>query len=74
MGGREVEVRLAALTVRSQKVRARYSVVLAAQASCVDHSVVRAVPVNCAARSWPRAERGSEGNENENESVRASVV
>ena len=71
--GQEAAARPIVSTVRLEKVKTNYPVVLAAQASCVDHYVVRVVSVNPAARSWPTAERGLEGNENGNERVRVSV-
>jgi hypothetical protein len=72
-GGLEAEAKPIVSMVRSQKAKVSYSVVLAAQASCVDHFDVRAVSVNCAAHLWPTIEVGSEGSVNGNESVRVSV-
>ena len=63
--------RPAASMAMLQKAKVNYSVALVAQAGCVGRSVEQVVSAGRAARSQPMAEVGSEGNENENESVQA---
>ena len=72
-GGQEAGARPTASTVKSQKVKVDHSVVLVAQAGCIDCFVVRVVSVGYAARSRPTTGVGSEGSVNGNESVRVSV-
>ena len=56
-----------------RREKANYPVVLVAQDSYVDRSVVQVVSVNRAARSWLTTGTYSEGSMNGNESVRVSV-